>query len=153
MPDITIVPWEEKYAGDFIALSMEWLEKYALTEPADLEILHHPHEKVLDHGGNIFFALYQGEVIGTAAMIQQDAETFELAKLAVTEQYKGLKISTLLMQRCLDFAKAAGAKKILLYTNSFLRPAIGLYKKFNFVEAPIEQNIYEKVDMKMELAL
>ncbi len=31
--------------------------------------------------------------------------------------------------------------------------AIGLYKKLNFVEAPIAQNLYEKVAMKMAHAL
>ena len=153
MPDITIVPWEEKYAGDFVSLSMEWLEKYDLVEPADLEILHHPHEKVLNHGGGIFFALHDGAVAGTVAMVKQDAGTFELAKLAVAETYRGLKISTLLMEHCLTFARAAGAQKIILYTNSFLQPAISLYRKFNFVEVPIAQNKYQKVDMKMELAL
>lgn len=153
MQTVTIIPWEEKYAQDFIDLSMEWLEKYELTEPADLEILHHPHEKVLDHGGSIFFALHDGEVAGTVAMVKQDAEAFELAKLAVAEKYKGQKISTLLMQHCLDFARAAGAQKIILYTNSFLQPAISLYRKFNFVEVPIVQDKYLKVDMKMELLL
>ena len=39
--EIKIVKWEERYAQDFIDLSVEWLEKYVRVEPADEEILYH----------------------------------------------------------------------------------------------------------------
>ena len=56
MSTVEIIRWDDKYHQDFIDLSVEWLEKYVSVEPADLEILNHPHENVLDDGGEIFFA-------------------------------------------------------------------------------------------------
>lgn len=153
MDDIKIVEWENRYSNDFVSLSMEWLEKYVSVEPSDLEILNNPYYAVLDNGGMIFFAKYTDNVVGTVSMIRADTDIFELAKLAVTERYKGLKIGNQLMERCIQFAKEKGAKKIILYTNHKLTPAIGLYKKYDFVEVPIEHSKYLESDIKMELVL
>lgn len=153
MDEIKIVEWENQYSQDFISLSVEWLEKYVSVEPGDLEIINHPHEAVLNNVGNIFFAKYGDRVIGTAAMIKYDADTFELAKLAVTEDFKGMKIGNQLMERCLLFAKEQSAKKIILYTNHKLIPAIRLYNKYGFKEVALEHNKYLESDIKMVLRL
>jgi ribosomal protein S18 acetylase RimI-like enzyme len=86
-------------------------------------------------------------------MIKCDTDTFELAKLAVTEEFKGLKIASKLMERCIYFAKENGAKMIMLYTNQKLVPAIGLYKKYGFEEVALKHNKYLEADMKMKLTL
>lgn len=151
MGEIKIVEWEDQYSQDFILLSVEWLEKYVSVEPGDLEIINHPHEAVLNNGGNIFFAKYRDRVIGTVAMIKYDDDTFELAKLAVTEDFKGMKIGNQLIERCLLFAKEQSAKKIILYTNHKLIPAIRLYNKYGFKEVALEHNKYLESDIKMVL--
>ena len=153
MDEVKIIEWEDKYSQDFISLSVEWLEKYVFVEPGDLEIINHPHEAVLNNGGNIFFAKYGDRVIGTVAMIKYDDDTFELAKLAVTEAFKGMKIGNQFMERCLLFAKEKSAKKIILYTNHKLTPAIGLYNKYGFKEVALENNKYLESDIKMVLQL
>lgn len=111
MDQIKIVEWEDQYSKDFISLSVEWLEKYVYVEPGDLEIINHPHRAVLNNGGNIFFAKHGDRVVGTVAMIRYDVDTFELAKLAVTKDFKGMKIGNQIMERCLLFAKKAIGKK------------------------------------------
>lgn len=151
MDEIKIVEWEDQYNQDFISLSVEWLKKYVSVEPGDLEIINQPYEAVLNNGGNIFFAKYGDRVIGTVAMIKYDVYTFKLAKLAVTEDFKGLKIGNQLMERCLLFAKEQSAKKIILYTNHKLIPAIGLYNKYGFKEVALEHNKYLESDIKMVL--
>ena len=110
MVAIKIIEWEDKYAEQFKRLSLEWLEKYVSVEPADLEIINNPHRSILDNGGMIFFALCDGLIVGTVAMIRQKDGSFELAKLAVTEGYKGLKIGNLLMEKSLEFASQRKAK-------------------------------------------
>lgn len=152
MSEIRIVEWADNYHQAFIDLSVEWLEKYVSVEPADLEILYHPYESILNDGGEIFFALIDDSIAGTVAMIKS-GNIFELAKLAVTEKYKGKKIGNLLMERCITFAKEKGAKRIILYTNHKLIPAICLYKKYGFCEVDIGNNKYIESDMKMELKL
>lgn len=153
MDEVEVIEWEDKYSIDFMSLSIEWLEKYVFVEPSDLEILNHPHAVILDKGGNIFFAKYADRIVGTVAMIKGDADTFELAKLAVSEEFKGLKIGNQLMEKCMQFAKKNGAKMIMLYTNHKLIPAIGLYKKYGFKKVTLEHNKYLESDMKMELVL
>lgn len=151
MVAIKIIEWEDKYAEQFKRLSLEWLEKYVSVEPADLEIINNPHRSILDNGGMIFFALCDGLIVGTVAMIRQNDGSFELAKLAVTEGYKGLKIGNLLMEKSLEFASQGKAITVFLYTNRKLLPAINLYEKFGFKEVPVAQNKYIEADMKMEL--
>ena len=153
MDEIEIIEWEDQYSKDFVSLSIEWLEKYVSVEPLDWEMLNHPHDVILDKGGNIFFAKYADRVIGTVAMIKEEADTFELAKLAVTEEFKGLKIGSKLMERCIWFAKENVAERIILYTNHKLVPAIRLYKKYGFKEVALKHNKYLESDMKMELVL
>lgn len=163
MQEIRIVEWEERYAQAFIDLSIEWLEKYVSVEPGDLKIIHHPHEAVLNGGGNIFFAVCnernekdekaEEKAVGTAAMIPAGENAFELAKLAVTQGYKGQKLGERLMERCLEFAREKGAERVILYTNHNLIPALGLYKKYGFEEVDLGQNKYIESDIKMELTL
>ncbi len=148
--DIKIIKWDDRYAQDFIDLSVEWLEKYVRVEPADEEILYHPHESILDGGGMIFFASHEGVNVGTVSMIHMGDGIYELAKLAVTESYKGNHISDLLMATAITFAEEKGAEKIILFTNSKLVPAIHLYRKYGFIDVPLIDNEYEESDMKME---
>ena len=149
--NIKICKWKDSYADDFYRLSVEWLEKYVRVEPADLQILKNPHEAVLDNGGMIFFACDGEKPVGTVSVINIGNGVCELAKLAVTETYKGNKIGDLLMKTAVSFATENGMSKVILFTNSKLKPAISLYKKFGFEEVPLVDNEYEESDMKMEL--
>ena len=151
--EVEIVSWSDCYAQDFISLSVEWLEKYVRVEAADEKILFHPHETILDNGGMIFFARIDNKNVGTVAMINMGNGDYELAKLAVTQSYKGMHISDLLMESAISFAKKKHAKRIILFTNSGLIPAIHLYRKYGFIDVPLVDNEYEESDMRMELIL
>lgn len=153
MKEVEIVEYDDKYHEDLKKLSYEWLEKYVSVEPEDERILNNPREVVLDNGGFIFFAKYGEEIVGTVSLIKVDENTFELAKLAVTEKYQGLKIGKLLMEKCLFIAKEKDAEKIILYTNHVLASAIEMYKRFDFREIPLINNKYIESDLKMELSL
>lgn len=153
MNNIELIAWEDRYAEDFITLSIEWLKKYVSVEPADIEILYHPHEVILDPGGAIFFAKAGEEIVGTVAMIKKGEHTFELAKLAVTEKYKGRKIGNLLMERALAFAHSVHAQTVYLFTNHKLTPALHLYQKYGFYQVPLLDNAYMDADLKMQLDL
>ncbi|TCL62764.1 acetyltransferase (GNAT) family protein [Hydrogenispora ethanolica] len=90
--------------------------------------------------------------MGTVSLLKIDESTFELAKLAVTEKYQGLKIGRQLMEKCLAVAKEQQVKKIILYTNHRLNAALILYRKFGFQEIPMKQNKYLEADIQMELS-
>ena len=153
MNNIQIIEWQDRYAEDFRRLSLEWLEKYLHVEPADIEILEHPRETVVDKGGMIYFAM-DGEVpVGTVAMIRMEKDLYELAKLGVTEKYKGRHISELLMDAAIEFARKVNAEKIELCSNSRLIPALMLYRKYGFMDVPVVDAHYEEADVMMELNL
>jgi ribosomal protein S18 acetylase RimI-like enzyme len=74
--------------------------------------------------------------------------------MAISPEYQGLKIGQQLMEYCINFAKERQWKTVTLYSNRKLVPAINLYKKVGFVEAPLEKDVhYERANIKMVLNL
>ena len=118
----------------FESLNREWLERYFSVEPADLRFFSNPEKEILKKGGEIFFAELDGKVLGTCTLIQEEKNLFELARLAVTESARGKGIGELLTREAITRAKQRGARKIRLFTNSSLIPAVRLYEKLGFKE-------------------
>ena len=79
---------------------------------------------------------------------------FELTKMAVSPEQRGLKIGQKLLQYCIDYAKSVGLPKLILYSNTKLENAIYIYRKYGFIEVDVEQDVhYSRCDIKMELNL
>lgn len=151
---LEIVLFEERHAADFARLNYEWIENYFEVENHDREMLDNANEYIIKQGGQIFVAKIEDEeAVGTVALIKTDEESFELAKMAVTSKYRGLKIGDKLMSACIEYAKKIGKKRIFLLSNTKLIPAINLYKKFGFKEVPLEKSEYFRTNIKMELLL
>ncbi len=148
---IVIRTYEEKYQPDFKRLNLEWLDKYHLTETHDLEILDHPEEKVIAGGGCIFLAMDGEKVIGTAGLAKEQEGIFELVKMTVDPAWRGLGISKILLERCLEEAKKLKAKKIFLFSNSQLLTALKLYGKYGFRHVEVTDSPLLTADVKMEL--
>lgn len=70
--------------------------------------------------------------------------------MAVAEKAQGYKIGTLLLEHCVEFAKEKQIKTLLLYSNTQLKSAIHLYRKYGFSEIDLESGLYERADIKME---
>lgn len=154
MDEITIVGFDEKYSADFARLNYEWIDEYFGAEQHDREILDDPLHHIIEAGGEIFFALIDGKVVGTAAMIDAPNKVSELAKMAVSPDFQGRGIADKLMAACIGYARAAGKRKIWLESNTKLAPAIKLYRKHGFVETPLVKNsLYSRCNIQMELAI
>ena len=148
-----IIPYNPKYKNQFIALNKAWLEEYFFVEPHDIEVFENLEDVILKPGGEIFFCLVDNEVAGTVAMQKVDETTFELAKLAVDKKFQGKKLSYLLMDACIDFAKEKKATTIMLMSSTKLDTALHLYQKYNFIEVPLDETNYHRADIQMELYL
>jgi putative acetyltransferase len=116
-------------------------------------VLDHPQAKILDPGGCIFMAERDGEAIGCAALIALPDGGFEVAKMTVTAAARGTGLGRMLMQACIDRARARGAPRLYLETNSSLGPALGLYEAMGFVHLPPRETPYARADVWMELVL
>ena len=154
MDNLKIVPFNKDYKPAFEFLNRAWIEEYFVMEEEDLKTLQNPESYVLEKGGEVFFAILDGEVVGTAAMIQTDKGIYELAKMAVTRQFQGLGIGKKLLKRCVDFSKEREATEIFLITNDSLKPALSLYLSFGFVlNDQNDDNRYERGNTKMNLLI
>jgi GNAT superfamily N-acetyltransferase len=153
-PSIEIVSYRPELREAFERLNRRWLEANSLLEPADLECLLDPERYVLSTGGQIFFAIDQGEVVGTCAAIRFSPSTVELAKLAVSPGAQGRGIGRLLCNHVLQFSRGVGATEVELTSNSALVPAITLYESLGFRHAPLPADIrYATADVYMTLQL
>ena len=154
MDNLKIVPFNKDYKPAFEFLNRAWIEEYFVMEEEDLKTLQNPESYVLEKGGEVFFAILDGEIVGTAAMIQTDKGIYELAKMAVARQFQGLGIGKKLLKRCVDFSKERDATEIFLITNDSLKPALSLYLSFGFVlNDQNDDNRYERGNTKMNLLI
>ena len=113
---IKIVPFKKEYAQIFHDLNIAWLENYFYVEEHDKVVLGNPQHYIIDNHGYIFFALYNEEVAGTVALMNE-ATGYELSKMAVSPNYQGLKIGQQLMQYCIDIAKEKKWDQLILYSH------------------------------------
>ena len=150
---IRIIDYTEDKSAYIKELNYEWLQKYFAVEPSDELQLSNPKKEIIDKGGYIYYATFNDQIVGTATLLRIDDDVFELGKMAVTEAFKGKGISKVLMQHCIEAAIALHAKKLILYSNTRLTPAIQLYRKFGFTEVPLKESHYVRSDIMMEKVL
>lgn len=150
---ITLLPFEPQLVAHFARLNKAWIQKYFALEPLDEAMLSNPQSYIIQKGGQIFFAAYNGTIAGTFALQKVDNATYELSKMAVDEAFQGLKIGNVMMQAAIDNAKAMGAQMLVLYSNTLLGPAIHLYRKFGFTEVPLAHSEYTRSNIKMQRTL
>jgi GNAT superfamily N-acetyltransferase len=150
---VQVVPYEPSHHEAFRRLNEAWIGRYFTIEPPDSRVLDAPQEQILDKGGHILVALLDGEPIGVCALLRVDDSTFELAKMAVAEQARGLGAGLKLGEAAKATARAAGASRLILESNTILTPAITLYRKLGFTEFSGVPSEYDRCNIHMELSL
>ncbi len=148
-----IVAFEPRHAEAWKRLNEAWIAKHFAIEPKDREVLDDPVGTILAKGGAIFIAQRDGEAMGCVGLIALADGGFEVAKMAVSEAARGTGLGKLLMAACIDHARAAGAPRLYLETNSTLAPALAIYRAAGFVELPARPTPYARADVFMELTL
>ena len=151
--DTKIITYNSQYKSDFIRLNTAWLEEFFYVEPHDIATFQDIEKDIIENGGEIFFCLVNNEIAGTVAMIKVKETVYEMAKMAVDKKFQGKKLSPLLMEACIAFAKEKKLEKIMLMSSTKLNIALNLYRKYHFVEVPLEETDYERADIQMELIL
>lgn len=138
----------------FKALNIEWLEAYFEVEAYDEQVLSNPQSEILAKGGRIFMAELDGEIIGTFAFIFRGEGYYEFSKMAITPLFRGQGYGNAMMRAAIAYAEKHRWSKIVLYSSTKLNNSIHLYRKYGFIEVPLEANaFYARGDIKMELTL
>ena len=155
MKGLKIVDFDAAYADHFKRLNLVWLERYFQVEPIDIEVLSNPEEAIIKPGGMIFFALLDGAVVGTCALIKHTDGLFELSKMAVAGNYQGQGIGTQLLRHVIEWARSHSIKKLFVETNTVLERAVRLYQRVGFREIVHDSSNahYRRTNLKMELNL
>lgn len=151
---LKIIPFESKHACYFKDLNIAWLEKYFYVEPKDEILLGDCENAILGIGGYIFMAEYESAIVGCLSFIPYKGNHFELGKMAVDQDYHGLKIGQQLLSFAIDFAKKNNWDAITLYSSTKLPTALHIYRKYGFKDVELEKDLpYARSDVKMELNL
>ena len=158
-PATSEVTIREFLPGDeeaFRQLNEEWITRYFTLEPTDEEMLGDPHRAILDPGGRIFFALLDGRRVGCCALLAAAPGDYEVVKMAVTQACQKSGIGRKLLAAVIAAARASGAVRLHLETNSILATAIRLYESLGFRHLPPERlpwSPYARAEVFMELLL
>jgi ribosomal protein S18 acetylase RimI-like enzyme len=153
MNNLEIIPYKAEHASHFERLNRAWIEKYFVLEDLDKWVLQNPQEAILEKGGAILMATWDGAIAGTVALIKATGEEYEFSKMAVDEAFQRRGIAEALSYAAFQKAKELGAKKVSLYSQTTLAPAIHLYRKLGFVEVPMDNQLYKRANIKMEIEL
>lgn len=154
--EIEIVEYQPQYKKAFYELNRKWIEQYWELEPHDIEVLENPDKHILEKGGHIFVALYNGFPVGVCVLCPMPEESvydFELAKLAVNNSIQRKGIGRRLCDAVINKARELDGRMLFLESNTRLKPAIALYRKLGFKELPEYHPAYARGDIQMELSL
>jgi GNAT superfamily N-acetyltransferase len=140
----------------FRLLNEEWISRYFVLEPKDHETLGDPENTILRKGGRVYFVDADGKRVGCVALIPMGDGVYELSKMAVSPEMRGLGIGRRLLTHVIGEAKALGAKRLFLGSSSILKNAIHLYEAVGFRHVPPEtlpDMHYVRADVFMEIPL
>src|ERR1700761_3592938 len=123
----------------FRILNEEWITRYFTLEPADRETLSQPEAKILGKGGSISMVYSGQQAVGCVALIPMGEGVYELSKMAVSPELRGLGIGRRLLEYTIAQARWMGAKSLFLGSSTKLANAVHLYEAVGFSHVPPER--------------
>jgi putative acetyltransferase len=157
LPQIEIRPFAtSEDANAFRVLNEEWISRYFTLEKADRETLSDPEHRILRKGGHIFMVYLGEQAVGCVALIPMGNGVYELSKMAVSPDLRGMGIGRRLLEHAVSEARRIGARSLFLGSNSRLENAVHLYESVGFRHVPperIPEMPYVRANVFMELPL
>ena len=145
-----VIAYQPRFREDFIRLNTAWIEKYFSLEQEDRELFAHLDER-LGQGAMIFFAVEDDTVLATGMVCPLGEGRWEICKLATDEKRQGHGAGSAVFSACMNYAEKHGAEKLVILSNTALKPALHLYSKFGFSEVPVElTHGFSRVDIQLE---
>ena len=149
---IRIVDYAPRWRDDFARLNIEWLERWFAVEAIDREVLGDPERHILADGGHVLFAIDADDrAIGTVALKRESDGVYELTKMAVAPEARGMGVGRALMQGAIEAFRIRDGRELFLESSSKLGPALALYESVGFRHhpAPRPGSHYARADVYM----
>lgn len=148
--EIEIIPFEEKYRQDFIDFNTDWIiTNFGFLEEHDKETF----EKIDDElkaGAMIFFAVKNGTALATCMATPMEGGTWEICKLGSNKNMPHKGAGSAVFEAAMQWALDHGAERLFILSNSKLKPALHIYKKFGFKEIKLNDYEYARGDIAFE---
>ena len=87
-----------------------------------------------------WIAEMDGEVVGSIFLVRKSAKVAKLRLLIIHPKARGMGLGKRLTRACIRFARIAGYRKIVLWTQSHLAAARAIYHAENFVKKSSEKH-------------
>ena len=131
--------WMVKAHGEFYSQEYGWdssFEALVARIVADYAENHDPRRE------SAWIAEVDGEPMGCILCVRQDDDTAKLRILLVDPAARGLGIGARLVTECVAFARRAGYRRMVLWTNDVLVAARRIYQQagFRLVEEETQRN-------------
>jgi ribosomal protein S18 acetylase RimI-like enzyme len=149
MSDIKIVDYRPEHQPYFEKFNRAWIEEMFEMEPMDEWVLTNPDKAILEPGGAILMAEYDGVIAGTVGLRKVDEYSYEFTKMAVDNNFRRKGIAEVISYASFRKAKKLGAKRVILYSNTRNAGAVKLYEKIGFRHVEVENDVYKRANVKM----
>ena len=103
--------------------------------------------------GRLYLIYCDEKLAGCIGLRKIDDQICEMKRLYIRPEFRGKKLSSILVEKVIEDAKKIGYSYMLLETLPFLQSAVHIYKKFGFYEiesynnSPMDTSIYMKLDL------
>ena len=147
MSNITIRPFKASDQRAARALILEGLGEHfgSIDETCNPDL-----DDIMAHyvarGSAFVIAVSSNSLIGTAALIAEDAHTGRIVRMSVRREARRQGIGKALVEHLLNLARDRRFSRVVVETNNDWDNAIGLYKRCGFVE-------YDTDDVSVYLVL
>ena len=151
---LEFLPFSDNLSPYFDSINREWIETMFVLEPVDEDVISRPKEFIINNGGHIWFAKHPTlGVVGACALAKKSEGVFELTKMGVASNARGLKVGEQLLQYVLTLAPSIAHNTLFLLTNKRCEAAIHLYLKNGFEHCKETMNKYGSAYERCNVAM
>lgn len=145
-----IIPFEEKYRQDFIDFNTDWIESnFGFLEDHDREAFEKIDEEIAS-GGMIFFAVENDIALAACMTVPMEGSTWEICKLGSNKNFPHKGAGSAVFEAAMKWALDHGADRLFILSNSSLKPALHIYRKYGFKEIKLDDYEYIRGDIAFE---
>lgn len=145
-----IIPFDEKYRQDFIDFNTDWIvSNFGFLEEHDKETFEKIDEE-MKSGAMIFFAVENDIALATCMTKPMTDNSWEICKLGSNENLPHKGAGSAVFEAAMKWALNHGAQKLFILSNSKLKPALHIYRKYGFKEIKLDNYEYIRGDIAFE---